>query len=129
MIGPAFALADRKTTMTTIKITMSEQAPISIDADKWPIIARSGHVDGSDVLHIVVRQHSDSRRVVYCQRNDDMNGTTQTLGGYLLTPRLRPGPGLDLESETVRAIRRCAGIIRHPEVGDRCIADLPAVEI
>lgn len=115
--------------MTTIKITMSEQAPISIDADKWPIIARAGHVDGSNVLNVVVRQHSDSRRVVYCQRNDDMMGTVQTLGGYLLTPRLRPGPGLDIESETVRAIRRFAGIIRAKDLGDRCIADLPAVEI
>jgi hypothetical protein len=124
------------TTMTTTKITiaMSERRPVTIDRKAWPVVAWAKAWDNqhecqaNHVWEIAVREHADGRRLVYCEYDSGPGGTCigfrPIRGGYLLDqPDL--GPEAMAES-TIRAIRRCAGIIDRPDLGDECIADLPA---
>ncbi len=114
------------TTKKTIIITMSDRAPLKIVADDWPAVARATwcsaehECQANEEACVVVRAHTDGRRIVYSVRDRGPCGMPigyrGTAGGYLL------GAGAD----TVRAIRRAAGVIGMPELGDECIADLPA---
>jgi hypothetical protein len=124
------------TTMTTandkIRITMSERRPLSITRADWPIIAHADWHDGqvecqaNNVRKIRVREHADGRRIVYgMQEAGDGGqhaGTRNPEGGFLLEAGAS-------EDETVRAIRRVAGIIGDAELADECIATLPTEEV
>lgn len=118
-------------TTTTKKITikLSDRRPIEIDPSQWPIIARADHHDGqvecqaNTVWSIKVREHADGRRIVYGKK-DSGNGGQRigwrgAMAGFLLA-------AAGAESETIRAIRRVAGVIGDEEMGDDAIADLPA---
>ncbi|OGR95484.1 MAG: hypothetical protein A2V88_15345 [Elusimicrobia bacterium RBG_16_66_12] len=128
--------------MKTRKIVLSERRPVTITLEDWPRIAHasrcwggSGHeCQANEAGHITVRQHEDGRTLVYCSRDRGPGGMAAgyrgSEGGYLLAGS---GP-VDYPAQThadeiVRAIRRCAGIIDAPELGDECISDLPAEEI
>ena len=116
-----------------IAVTMSERAPIKLDHDLWPLIASADTHDGQVECQanrewaIKVREHEDGRRVVYgwVQRgNGGMPiGYRGASGGYLVEA------GANAGEETIRAIRRVAGIIGDDQLGDECIADLPAEEL
>jgi hypothetical protein len=124
----------------TIKVTLSERRPVTIDPDQWPVIASaktffggSGHAcQANEDAWIKVRQHEDGRVLVYCDRDSGPGGMQMGYrgkrGGFLLVAR---GSSNEREhtEEIVRAIRRCAGIIDADELGDECIADLPAEEL
>ena len=122
------------TTMTdqakqTITITMSERRPLRIDPEIWPVIARAKWHDGqydfqaNTVRLIKVREHSDGRRIVYGLQKagggGQYVGTRNPEGGFLVSLSDQR------EDETVRAIRRVAGIVGDDGLGDECIADLP----
>jgi hypothetical protein len=127
------------TTMTTtekkkkITVTMSERAPLKLDPELWPLIASADTHDGQVECQanrewaIKTREHEDGRRVVYgwVQRgNGGMPiGYRGASGGYLVEA------GANAGEETIRAIRRVAGIIGDDQLGDECIADLPAEEL
>jgi hypothetical protein len=132
----------------TVKITLSERRPVRIDPEEWPVIASAKRFWGGNGIAcqaneeawIKVRQHDDGRTLVYCDRDRGPGGMPieyrGSSGGFLLPPAYVQGNGPDagrsLPSETdeiIRAIRRCAGIIDSDELGDECIADLPAEEI
>lgn len=116
-----------------IAVTMSERAPLKLDPDLWPLIASASTHDGQVECQanrewaIKVREHEDGRRVVYgwVQRgNGGMPiGYRGASGGYLVEA------GANAEEETIRAIRRVAGIIGDDSMGDECIGDLPAQEL
>lgn len=128
------------TTEDKIKITMSERRPISIVKADWPLIA-TGRAYGSElecqafdgaIIH--VRRRSDGRTIVYGYAGDWDGGGRPTResreAGFLVEA--------DAPSEeTIRAIRRVAGILAETVyVGDmahraarNCIANLPAEEV
>lgn len=130
--------------MSTITITLSERRPIKINPEDWPVIAEAKTFTGgnglecqaSTVSYIKVRQHEDGRRIVYgaLQRgNGGMPlGWRGADGGFIVeaSERGRHNPN---EEETVRAIRRVAGIVGDDEesgsLAYECIAALPAEEI
>jgi hypothetical protein len=112
-----------------LKITMSERPPVTIVKAEWPLIASATDHDGqvrcqaNHEWDIRVREHADGRRLVYGWMQGGNGGMhaheREVYAGFLVT-------GAD---ETVRAIRRVAGVIEHDKLGDECIADLPAEEI
>lgn len=120
------------TTTDKILITMSERRPLSVVREEWPIIARADWHDGkvesqaNTIRKIRVRQHADGRRIVYglqeAGEGGQYAGTRNPEGGFLI------GIGED-EDETVRAIRRVAGIIGDDDLGSECIASLPPEEV
>ncbi len=119
------------TTTQKIEIALSDRAPVKIDPDKWPVIAFAETWNGEHkfqanyVRWIKVREHADGRRLVYGMLDSGNggvpNGWRGASGGYLIDA--------DQEAGTVRAIRRVAGLIEDPKLGDECLAALPAQEI
>jgi hypothetical protein len=124
--------------MTTKKIVLSERSPVSIDTDNWPVLAESSDHDGqfecqaNTKWFVIVRQHEDGRRIVYCGKYAGNGGQyavfREIRGGWLIAAR-GSGNEREVEEETVRAIRRCAGLIERDDLGAECIGDLPAQEI
>lgn len=129
-------------TTTTPKkrtITLTGRAPVTIHEDRWPVVAKahgdswgtSG--DGArhdqalsqgelDRYHLLVRQHSDGRAIVYAivDGAGAWTGTEDRRGGELLEP------GDDLAA----AIQRVGEDVGIPEGLIReCVADLPAEEL
>ena len=138
------------TTKTTIRVRMSERAPFTIAKEDWRVVARADWHDGkvecqaNNVRLIRVREHRDGRRLVYgYQKAGDGGqhaGTRNPHAGFLVPPAPRdamrqPSDGGPLVStwpddeETVRAIRRVAGVIGDDDMAEECIADLPAEEL
>lgn len=127
------SVANKKKTM---KIAMSERRPISIDPDEWPTIASAEDHDGkvyvqaNNIWYIAVIEHADMRRIVYGYHESGQGGQhigfRPTYGGFLVVPS---EPLVPNESETVRAIRRVAGMIARDDLGSECIGDLPAEAI
>lgn len=111
-----------------LKIFMSERAPVSVDPDEWPTIASGSDYSGAhecqanETWFIKVREHQDGRRLVYGSNDAGPGGMRLgwrgNAGGFLL-------PSDCDKQETVRAIRRVAGIIGNDRVADECIGDLP----
>jgi hypothetical protein len=136
---------------------MSEGSPVKIKHNEWPIIAHGSTHDGAvecqanTEWYIAVRQHADGRRLVYgwqCAGSGGKPvGYRGRRAGYLIevdTQVASPGNKVvwwedmrraserrdtEIEEQTVRAIRRVAGVIGDDELGDECIGDLPAREI
>lgn len=134
------------TTETTRQVTLSDRRPVRIVKADWEPIARANWFSGqhesqaNETAYIRVRQHADGRTLVYCERGRGPGGVHAgyrgKAGGFLLEPSYVLGDGPDAgkrrptdSDEIIRAIRRCAGIIDLPELGDECIADLPAEEL
>lgn len=118
------------------KITLSDRPPVSIDPDRWPVIAIARWHEGVYAsqsfrrARITVREHADGRRIVYGWRTSQYQDERERAGGYLLdAPQPLGLPPHDDSEPTVRAIRRVAGVIDMPELADEVIADLPAVEL
>lgn len=129
-----------------IAVTMSERAPLKLDPDLWPEIASAERHDGAVEVqantkwYIRVREHQDGRRVVYggkvAGNGGQYAGFRELRGGYLVEPGeafrdVGDGPlgKVPDEQETIRAIRRVAGIIGDDQMGADCIGDLPAEEL
>lgn len=122
-----------------IKIVLSERAPVTISEKDWPVIAKAdafGDVSGGPARiqvqanqewFIKVREHRDGRRLVYGSNfrgNGGMpEGWKSSSGGFLLAGEK------DMQTATVRAIRRVAGIINNDYLADETIAELPSEEI
>lgn len=141
---------EKQTTMTTttnrLRIVMSETAPVCIDPTVWRKIALAKRHDGAVECQantewfIAVREHEDGRRLVYGVQ--DAGGGGQYAGyctkraGYLVKIAGVGGEGCAYaarfktrEEETIRAIRRVAGVIEDDQLADECIGDLPATEL
>lgn len=128
-------------TKKTINITMSDRPPVRIVEEDWPIIAEADDHDGqvrvqaNTEWRIRVREHADGRRLVYgsvqAGNGGKPAGWRGAAAGYLIDCRsIDTDKRLDAESEqTVRAIRRVAGVIGRADLADECIADLPAEDL
>ena len=122
------------TTTTTykVKIALSDSAPVRVVKEEWPVIADASDYDNqhecqaNHVWWIKVRQHADGRRIVYGRLEAGPGGVSVNWrgahAGYLVDAS-------DSDAETVRAIRRVAGVIQDEKMGDDCIADLPARDL
>lgn len=134
------------TTTKTITIAMSDRAPLKLDPELWPLIASAKRHDGAvecqanTEWYILVREHEDGRRIVYGGKiaggGGQYAGFRELHGGYLVAPgeafrNVGNGPlgHVPDEQETIRAIRRVAGIIGDDLMGAECIGDLPAQEL
>lgn len=121
-----------------IKITLSDRRPVTIVEADWPIIAEAEQYPGQysfqafDGAFLKVREHADGRRIVYGYDGDGDGGGRPTAkdvwAGYLV-------PADADENETIRAIRRVAGVLAangraaDDSIGDAVIAALPTVEL
>jgi len=112
-------------------ITLSNQAPVSITDEKWPLIAegryarsmRNGNLLPEyeyDSHAIRVRQHADGRALVYAilWGATVWTGTEGAKSGELLEP------GEDIVAY-IRKVGADCGLSEHAI--SACIADLPAV--
>lgn len=122
----------------TLTITMSERRPLKIDQERWPVIARATWTDSAIApqanreRYIKVREHEDGRRIVYGAYSTRWQGERGAEAGYLVDAAGRDAAGRAIgpdEAETVRAIRRVAGVIGDDGLGAECIGDLPAEAI
>lgn len=123
------------TTTDTIRVTMSERRPLSINKAEWPIIAKADWHNGqvecqaNTVRRIRVREHKDGRRIVYglqeAGHGGQYVGTRNPEGGFLVAAQ---GGHAD-EEETIRALRRVGGILDDDGLANECIADLPTEAI
>lgn len=114
-----------------LEIAMSERRPLKIDPKLWPVIADAKDHDheyefqANRTWTIRVREHADGRRIVYGFHTSQFQGERGAHGGFLIDAvDAKPD-----EMETVRSIRRVAGIIDHAKLADECIADLPSEEL
>jgi hypothetical protein len=115
-----------------ITIKMSETAPVRIDTRDWPLIAQIDAHDGALKCQaatewtMCVREHADGRRLVYgwqeAGNGGQYAGFEPTLAGFLVDAL----GAHCAERETVRAIRRVAGILKRDSLARDCIIALPA---
>lgn len=127
------------TTMTTekktITITMSETAPVKVDPEQWPVIASADRHDGKVECQantewvIRVREHADGRRLVYGSQSAGNGGQYAGYRGKDAGYLISVAQDKAREEQTIRAIRRVAGVIGAEDLGAECVADLPAQEI
>lgn len=136
------------TEKTKTTITMTDRAPITITKEDWPVIAdaewHTGEhkIQANEEAYMRVREHADGRRIVYGVRERGNGGMPVGYrgkeAGFLVgavdcPPRDRPDGKVSITgpdaSETIRAIRRVAGLIDMGELGNDLIADLPAEEL
>jgi hypothetical protein len=123
--------------MSKLTIALSERRPVTIDTETWSKIAEAETFHGGNGIacqanseaYIRVRQHEDGRRVVYGAHQRGPGGMplgwNSSFGGFLVEPK-DGGPD---EAETVRAIRRVAGILDEDDLANECIAELPPEEL
>lgn len=115
----------------TIKIAMSEQAPVIVDPEVWGLIADAEWYEGEHksqanrTARIKVREHDDGRCIVYGSSDSAFRTERDEQAGYLVPSK----DGQRDKDEVIRAIRRVAGVIGHAELAADCIADLPAEEL
>lgn len=122
-----------------IQITLSDASPVTVDPEIWPILAEAADHDGQLACQantewtIKVRAHADGRRLVYGWEDRGPGGRALSYrgkyAGYLLERDAVDAAAADLEARTIRAIRRVAGSLDRDDLGDACIADLPAREL
>jgi hypothetical protein len=109
-----------------LTITLTDRPPVRITKDTWPVIASAKDWRGqyesqaTRTWRITVRQHEDGRSIVYGAYTTQWQGETGRRGGELLEA------GADLAA----AIRRVGEDLALTDIViERCIADLPAVDL
>ncbi len=110
-----------------MQITLTHQAPVKIDPDRWPLIAEGEDCD--DRAHpfqanrqwwIKVRQHADGRSIVYGAHTSNFQGESDTWGGMVVDP----------DEDLSAAIRDLADELGADQiVSSEAISNLPVVEL
>lgn len=121
---------NQKNKMSTEKktrtITLTGRAPVKIDEDSWPVIARAAkdrdcnNQELSRRYYLTVRQNADGRAIVYGIFSTSYQGEDDKRAGRVVS-----------NGKNVAAtIAEVGGLIGAPEsVIDQCIADLPPEEL
>lgn len=99
-----------------IVLEMSEGPPVRIRPDVWKLIVDVSHPSKEHFIH--VRQHEDGRRIVYGETTTDGNSKKKN-AGFLLGK----------EDDTVRGIKRVAGLLHLGDLVETCIRQLPARDL
>lgn len=117
-------------------MSLSDRRPVRIDPKDWPTIASAHDWHGgaydfqaNQVWTIKVRQHADGRRLVYGFTEAGPGGMPTSFRGASAGYLVAPTDGVPDDDETVRSVRRVAGVIHNAELADACIADMPAETI
>lgn len=115
-------------------ITLTDARPVRIYEDEWPVVASADWHDGNEGIEsranrrrsIKVREHDDGRRIVYGVYSTVWQNERGAAGGSIVPAR----DGRPDDEATIKAIREVADeVIDDVQLGDECIADLPAEEI
>ena len=125
--------------MSSRTITLTDRRPITIDPDKYPVIASAKDHDGKVECQanrkwtIIVREPLDSsaRRIVYGIYDTSYQNSTSLRGGYVIDLDADAnGDEKVLDRLTIEKIKAVAAHINAPShLADACIADMPAEEI
>lgn len=109
-----------------LTITLTDCRPVTIDKADWPVVASSRDWDGEHEFQafrkwrLTVRQHADGRCIVYGVHDTAWPNDADRRGGEIVA---------DLDAAPA-AIVRVAESMNFPQaVTERCVADLPAVEL
>lgn len=129
-------------TKKRVTIALSEERPVRIDPEEWPVISTADWYSGQydcqsfDAVWIKVRQHDDGRMLVYGYAGDGRGGGRP--GRRTVTAGYQVSADAE-ETAIVRAVRRVAGVLATAEhcAGDEecdrmageVIAGLPAQEM
>jgi hypothetical protein len=113
-------------------IVLTDQAPVDIDLDQWPVIANIERNAPTDVdtrsfweVRLTVRQHADGRAIVY-GRYASNDGTRRQAGELLGETYEYLSVGPDIPG----AIRRVVKTLDfYQGLAEDCIAALPAVRL
>jgi hypothetical protein len=115
------------------KIVLSDRIPVTIDPKEWPAIVHVWDHDGTflidahTIYSIVIRQHSDGRRIVYGSRKAGPGGQTPDFRpinwGKILQPTVYH------THYTLICIGECAEAIHCPTLGQSAIQNMPAEEL
>ena len=125
-------------------ITLTNQAPVKITDDHWPLIAGGSWKDWDNQyecqanrtwkIDIHVRQHADGRAIVYgvyhyttCFQGD--SGESYRVGSLLAAPADLLAGIHDTAHQMVDRVQDSTLHHHIRTVADECIADLPAQEI
>jgi len=111
-------------------ISLTHQAPVSINEEKWPVIAYGSDFSGkikcqaNEEWSVRVRRHADGRAIVYAVRDSGPGGMPAGWHGA------RTGEIVPADADVADAIQRVGTEAEIPEhvIAD-CIQSLPAVEI
>lgn len=144
------------TTSKALTITLTGRAPIKIRVDEWPEIASAterrhdGEIESQanriSKAAIRVREHADGRTIVYGSYSYDTSwqheSSREIRGGLLLDPHAGSYIAIVAKGKTplIDAIEDVAEQLSERvgeeyfgldmvELGQQCMADLPAVEI
>lgn len=125
--------------MASRTITLTDRRPITIDEEKYPVIALAKYHDGQVECQanrkwtIIVREPLDSsaRRIVYGIYDTNYQNSTSLRGGYIIDlDGDANGDAKTLDRLTVEKIKAVAAHINAPShLTDACIAHMPAEEI
>lgn len=129
-------------------ITLTDRPPVTVDEDKWQVIAKASDYEHDGQVEcqanrrskwtVTVRQHEDGRTIVYATYSYSSNwqGARDYAAkrGVLLTAEQATDAGI---VQTIRAVcediasAECDGndAERWPTLAAECIADLPAEEL
>ena len=110
-----------------VTISMTDHAPVKVRRADWLLVASAKQHDGGQIecqanrrWMIYVRQHADGRSLVSGTHSTQWQGEADGYGGELI----------ESGGDVPAAIRRIGERIGANEgTIDRCIADLPAVEL
>lgn len=101
----------------TVTIALSNQPSVRVDPETWPTIAAVARlVDGNDRM-ICVREHRTAGRRIVFGKSPDQHA------GFIVENNRARG------AETVRAIKRVAGLIGAQSLVEETIRALPAEDI
>jgi len=109
----------------TLIITLTDAPPIKIIREDWSVIAFAEGWQGEHEFQafrkwwVRVRQHPDGRTIVYGNYKTDYNNETTLWAGELL----------QANGDLISAIHRVAEALRHPELAQECIQDLPTQKL
>jgi hypothetical protein len=118
-----------------LTITLTGRAPVTIETKLWPVIASAANHEsaarGKDPEEadwkqwLTVRQHADGRAIVYGV-HDDARPKESRRAGELITGHEHRGTGEGIPD----VIYRVAAYLKFDrDLADKCIANLPAVEV
>jgi hypothetical protein len=108
----------------TLKILLSDRAPVTIVREAWPVVASARWFEGQHESQanrrsrISVRQHADGRRIIYGWYVSKWAVDREISSGYLAD-----------EATLIETIRKVADELGRPELGIECIQDLPEEDL
>ena len=109
----------------SIRIPLTDAAPVSIDPEIWPVVAVARWHDGqiesqaTRRARLTVRCHADGRSLVTGWSTSQFQGEGEFDAGEIVAAG----------GDVIAAIHRTAETIGREHLAQECIQDLPAVDL